>query len=83
MKIAHLSEKGQITIPADVRKRLGLRPGDRIEVMVSGGSIILRPIPPISAVAGIFRDRARGRGADWEKAREETQRAIARKVAEE
>lgn len=31
MSIAKLSSKGQITIPLDVRRRLGLQAGDRVE----------------------------------------------------
>ena len=38
-----ISSKGQITIPQEVRKRLGLEPGDRVEFVVEEGRTILRP----------------------------------------
>ena len=38
-----LSSKGQITIPAEVRKRLGLHEGDRVEFIMQGGETTLRP----------------------------------------
>jgi AbrB family looped-hinge helix DNA binding protein len=31
-----LSSKGQLTLPAEARKRLGLRAGSRLEVIVKG-----------------------------------------------
>ena len=34
MATATLTSKGQITIPSEIRKELGLRPGDRFEVAV-------------------------------------------------
>ena len=32
-----MTRKGQITVPAEVRKKLGLHPGDRIEVTIHEG----------------------------------------------
>jgi AbrB family looped-hinge helix DNA binding protein len=40
-----LSGKGQVVIPADVRRRLKLRPGARLVVTEHGGEITLRPLP--------------------------------------
>jgi AbrB family looped-hinge helix DNA binding protein len=36
MSTATITSKGQITIPADVRERLGLQAGDRIEFVQIG-----------------------------------------------
>jgi len=83
MKIAQVSERGQITIPADLRRRLGLRPGTKVEIEVQDDAIILRPVPSISAVAGIFRRYAKQKPADWETARTQTERAVAEEVANE
>lgn len=38
-----ISSKGQVTVPQEVRKRLGLRAGDRVEFVVEGGRTIIRP----------------------------------------
>lgn len=38
-----VSSKGQVTIPQEIRRRLGLRAGDRVEFVVEGGDTILRP----------------------------------------
>ncbi len=38
-----LSSKGQITIPVDVRKRLGLHEGDQVDFVFEKGQMVLRP----------------------------------------
>ena len=40
-----VSRKGQLVIPARVRKRYRLVPGSQVEVLDSGREIILVPIP--------------------------------------
>ena len=40
-----VSSKNQIAVPAAVRRRLGIRPGDRLSVAVKGGRIVLEPQP--------------------------------------
>lgn len=38
-----VSNRGQVTLPADVRKRLGIKPGSVVIVEERGGEIVLRP----------------------------------------
>ena len=38
-----ISSKGQITVPIAVRKRLGVKQGDRVEFVVVDGLAVLRP----------------------------------------
>lgn len=38
-----ISSKGQITVPLEVRKRLGVKEGDRVEFVVENGRTIIRP----------------------------------------
>lgn len=47
-----LSSKSQIVIPAEARRRLGLRPGDRLSIEVERDAIVLRKAPG-SALAGL------------------------------
>jgi AbrB family looped-hinge helix DNA binding protein len=35
--------KGQSTVPLQIRKRLGLKPGDRVEFIVDHGRAMIRP----------------------------------------
>ncbi len=44
MPTARLSSKAQIVIPAAIRRRLGLRPGDLLEVDQEGDHIVLRKV---------------------------------------
>jgi AbrB family looped-hinge helix DNA binding protein len=43
MSTATLTSKGQTTIPKDVRTHLGLEAGDRMEFILAGDAVILRP----------------------------------------
>lgn len=38
-----ISTKGQVVLPRPVREKLGLRPGDALEVKMDGDAIVLRP----------------------------------------
>jgi AbrB family looped-hinge helix DNA binding protein len=59
-----LSSKGQITIPAEVRKRLGLHEGDKVEFVVEGGSTTIRPARrqenPCARFRGVLADQLPG-----------------------
>ena len=52
-----ISTKGQVTIPKDIRDRLGLRPGTRLEFTVEGGKLVGRKADSgedsVAAVTGI------------------------------
>jgi antitoxin PrlF len=39
-----ISSKGQVTVPREIRKRLGLEPGDRVEFVVEKDRTVLRPV---------------------------------------
>jgi len=52
-----VSEKGQITVPKQLRDRLGIRPGDELDVADEGGRIVLSKAvadDPVAAVYGIL-----------------------------
>jgi AbrB family looped-hinge helix DNA binding protein len=38
-----ISSKGQVTVPQEIRKRLGLRAGDRVEFVVEEDRTVIRP----------------------------------------
>ncbi len=38
-----VSSKGQVTIPQEIRERLGLRAGDRVEFVVKAEETVIRP----------------------------------------
>jgi AbrB family looped-hinge helix DNA binding protein len=53
-----ISSKGQITVPIEVRHRLGLKHGDRVEFVFEEGRTVLRPARteknPFAAFVGIL-----------------------------
>ena len=58
MAIVKVSKKGWVVIPHDIRKRCGIRPGDRVQVIGVKGAIRVIPLPkdPIEYGFGLFKD---------------------------
>jgi len=42
-KLVRIQEKGQVTLPAEVRKRLGLKKGDLVAVMATPDGVLITP----------------------------------------
>ena len=60
MSTATVTSKGQITIPADVRRRLGLEAGDRVEFVEADGGFAIKPAnDDVRALKGLLRKPAR------------------------
>ena len=38
-----ISSKGQVTVPLEIRRRIGLSTGDRVEFVVENGKTVIRP----------------------------------------
>jgi AbrB family looped-hinge helix DNA binding protein len=73
MTIATLSSKGQITLPAEARRTLGLRSGDRVAIEERGGEIVVRRARDFFALKGYL-----GRALPREKERSAMRRAAVR-----
>ncbi len=78
MSEAKMTSKGQITVPKDIRMKLGLKPGDRIRFLLEAdGRVRLMPAKrDISELVGILPKPRRVVSI------EEMDDAIARAVAE-
>ena len=61
MSTSTLTSKGQTTIPKDVRKRLNLHPGDRLEFVIDedGRVMVLPATIDASELAGMLKAPAR------------------------
>jgi AbrB family looped-hinge helix DNA binding protein len=55
-----VSKKGQIVIPARMLRKVGLQPGDSLDVRVEGEGIILSPREVRARQARIIRDPVTG-----------------------
>ena len=42
--VTTMTSKGQVTVPREIRDRLGLKPGDKMAfTMLSDGTVVMRP----------------------------------------
>ena len=55
MSIVTVSRRYQVVIPKDVRERLALRPGQKLQAISFKGRIELIPLEPIEASRGFLR----------------------------
>jgi bifunctional DNA-binding transcriptional regulator/antitoxin component of YhaV-PrlF toxin-antitoxin module len=65
---AYVLDSGELVLPADLARALGLRPGDGVEVERQGDSIGLKM--PRAASGSVFRDEVdrfvAERASDWD-----------------
>ena len=54
MSTVTISPKFQVVIPKDVRERLGLAPGQKVQAIVHEGCIQLVPIAPTREMRGFL-----------------------------
>ncbi|WP_454007162.1 AbrB/MazE/SpoVT family DNA-binding domain-containing protein [Alcaligenes sp. Marseille-Q7550] len=56
-----LTSKGQVTVPRDIRQRMGLKPGDKITFsLLSDGTLVVRPkLRHVSDLAGLLHKPGR------------------------
>lgn len=60
---SNVTSKGQVTIPASIRKQLGIKPGGRVVFRLRGNETVLAAVndPPLSTLFGIVKV-PKGRG---------------------
>ena len=58
VEFTKITSKGQIVIPAGLRRKLRMKPGTRVAVHEDGGQLILQPITDeyIDSLRGILGD---------------------------
>jgi AbrB family looped-hinge helix DNA binding protein len=82
MPIALLTSKGQMTIPKEVRKALGLKPAGKVIIVVDGDQAILKPLKgDILDIGGSIQVPDSEKPADFRKIRGEVRKKVAQKVA--
>ena len=59
MAIVTVTPKGQVMIPAALRKRYGIKPGQKIIVESAGETLVIRPLPadPVNALYGVLAEK--------------------------
>ena len=68
MELAKITSKGQITIPADIRKRLRLKPGDKVLFLEDEGRVMIEnsSLVALSTIQQAMADQARKTGVSTE-----------------
>ncbi len=58
MAIVKASNRGQIVIPKQVRRKLKITPGKKLLIKMEGDHILLTPLPddPVEHFCGIFKN---------------------------
>lgn len=54
-----VNTKGQVTLPAHIRKSLGVAPGNTVMVSRTADAIIVQPVPDIFLLKGSVDPRSR------------------------
>jgi AbrB family looped-hinge helix DNA binding protein len=73
MPTATLSSKSQLVLPAEIRRRLGIHPGDRLVVELEGDHAVIRKAPhsDVEALAAYRSDVWRDYADEVQEARDE------------
>ena len=64
MSIMKVSKKGWVVIPKDIRQRHGIRPGDRVQIIINGISVINGFVDKITASGSLDGHRLNIAGRD-------------------
>jgi AbrB family looped-hinge helix DNA binding protein len=65
MSAATLTERGQLVVPADIRRKYGLSPGTQVEFVDNGGTlrlVVRRRVAPSDPQAGFGMIKVGSRG---------------------
>ena len=61
-KLVRMQEKGQVTIPTEIRKKLGLKRGDLVAVMATPDGVFITPqqvvaTKALDSIGGILKEQ--------------------------
>ena len=72
MEVTSVTSKGQVTIPKELRQRLGIRQGSKIEFAVVGNDVVMRvrssPAAEPTSGFGLLKSRRAAVPADLDPA---------------
>ncbi len=73
MPTATLSSKSQLVLPAEIRRKLGIRPGDRLVIEMEGDHAVIHKAPhsDVEALAAYRSEIWRDYAEDVQQARDE------------
>lgn len=63
-----VNQKGQVTVPANIRRELDINPDDRVVVIKTSSGVLIKRAPEISALRGSVISNSKTK--DFKKMRE-------------
>ena len=75
MRLYTVSSEGRITLPAHLRRELGIKPHDRVAVDLIDGAIVVRRIPDLFELEGFL-----GKALPLDEERDKMMRGVAEHV---
>ena len=59
MTVVKTSSKGQVVIPVEIRDKLGIKPGQMVNLTLDGEKVVITPLPedPIKALRGSLKGK--------------------------
>lgn len=80
METAYVTSKGQLVVPARIRRRYGIKPGTKVRFIERDNEILFQPVTKeyIRSVCGMLRSetrvtqellKERARDKEWEEAK--------------
>jgi AbrB family looped-hinge helix DNA binding protein len=67
MSITTVTRKGQVTIPKQVRKALGLKEKDRVAINIEGEKAVIRKVPSLLEMQGSVKVPRDVKGLTWKQ----------------
>lgn len=80
--VTTITQKGQVTIPASIRKALGLKPHDKVSFRLENHAVLVEPATS-SVLAGFGAVKLRGAAKDLKRLRRETEEWVADQALKE
>lgn len=77
MIVTTVTQKGQATIPVFIRKKLGIKPGEKVVFEERGEEVILRILPDLSSLRGSLKTNKK---YDEDKVVESVGKMLARRL---
>jgi AbrB family looped-hinge helix DNA binding protein len=74
MSIATVTSKGQVTLPAAVRRALSIETGDKLAFRVEQDRIVVERTPDFLSLGGSIAVPSEVRGASWDEIRDRAYR---------
>jgi AbrB family looped-hinge helix DNA binding protein len=81
--MATISDRGQVTLPAEIRRESGVHSGTKVQVEFRGGEIVLRPVLSLDELYGSLAEYAKGEYVPYDVARDIALEREAAEIARE